>query len=180
MRIPGGGGERRETAVSRWPGAHGLLIERVQLVDSEERERALFQVHEPLSVLVDAVAEADGAFPVIPAALVFRTDGIIVTRHVGEEVSSTSRRGPAQARLDFGPLQLGNGNYLLTVGIYKYLDVRNTLSSEVYDLFDRSFEFTVTGSPPLHDEVVRHPGSWSVTRTAASELVRPDGGRIDA
>ena len=138
-------------------------------------------MHEPLSVLVDAVAEADGTFPVTPAALVFRADGIIVTRHVGDEVRLTLKRGDRlTARLDFGPVQLGNGSYLLTVGLYKDLDVNNTLSSEVYDLFDRSFEFSISGSPPLHDEVVRHPGSWSVMRADASELVRPAAGGIDA
>jgi hypothetical protein len=154
---------QRAPALSRWPGAQGLLMERVQVLDADGRERALFHVGEPLSVHVEAVAEADGTFPLIPAALVFRSDAIIVTRHVGEEVVLELSRGDrVEARLDLGPLLLGNGSYLLTVGLYKELDVNNTLSSEIYDVFDRSFEFSVTGNPPVHDEVFRHPGAWSV------------------
>jgi hypothetical protein len=66
-------------------------------------------------------------------------------------------------RLDLGPLLLGDGTYLLSVGLYQELDVRNNLSSTLYDYFDRSFEFVVTGNPPVHTEAFRHPGTWSTT-----------------
>jgi len=163
--------ENGPVGLSRWPGAHGILIERVRIVDTDDRERALFTVGEPLRVVVDAVAEGSGRFALIPAALVFRQDAIIVTRHVGERLELELDEGDRiEARLDLGPLQLGNGSYLLSVGLYKELDVQNTTHSEIYDYFDRSFEFSVTGNPPLHDEVFRHPGEWTV-RTA----VRTDG-----
>jgi lipopolysaccharide transport system ATP-binding protein len=160
-----------QVGLSRWPGAHGLLIERVRIVDADDRERAMFTIGEPVSVVIDAVAEGGGRLPLTPAALVFRQDAIIVTRHVGERLDLELDDGDrVEARLDLGPLQLGNGSYLLSVGLYKDLDVENTTHSEIYDYFDRSFEFTVTGNPPLHDEVFRHPGEWTV-RTA----VRTDG-----
>jgi lipopolysaccharide transport system ATP-binding protein len=173
LRIGAAEGEAPEAQVglSRWPGAHGLLIERVRVLDAEDRERALFTIGESVSVVVEAVAEGAGRFPLTPAALVFREDAIIVTRHVGELLELDLEEGARiEARLDLGPLQLGNGSYLLSVGLYKFLDVNNTAYSEIYDYFDRSFEFTVTGNPPLHDEVFRHPGEWTV-RTA----VRTDG-----
>jgi hypothetical protein len=168
LRIGATDGEPAEAPVglSRWPGAHGLLIERVRVVDADERERALFTIGEPVSVVVEAVAESTGRFPLTPAALVFRQDAIIVIRHVGGRLELDLEEGARiEARLDLGPLQLGNGTYLLSVGLYKFLDVNNTTYSESYDYFDRSFEFTVTGNPPLHDEVFRHPGEWTV-RTA--------------
>jgi hypothetical protein len=147
------------------------LIEGVRVVDAEGRERALFEVGEPISVVVDVVAEEAGRFPLVPAALVFRQDAIIVTRHVGERLELDLDEGTRfEARLDFGPLQLGNGSYLLSVGLYRQLDVNDTLTSEIYDYFDRSFEFSVTGNPPLHDEVFRHPGSWTV---AVRERAQP-------
>jgi hypothetical protein len=66
----------------------------------------------------------------------------------------------------------------LTAGLYKELDVGNTHSSTLYDLFDRSFEFVVTGNPPLHTEAFRHPGSWSTrVRPAGEELRREVSGR---
>ena len=121
-------------------------------------------------MVVDAVASASGTFPLIPAALVFRLDGIVATRHVGErELLSIEKGDRIELRLDLGPLMLGNGAYLLSVGLYRELDVGNTQSSTLYDYFDRSFEFAVTGNPPLHTEAFRHPGSWS-TKVVSGEL----------
>ena len=97
-----------------------------------------------------------------PAALVFRADGINVTRHVGDEVALELKEGDRiQARLDFGPLQLGDGSYLLSVGLYKALSLNDTMSSEAYDLFDRSFEFSVPGA-------VNGPGDHTVACQSSS------------
>jgi len=162
--------------LSRWPGLEGLAIERVRTVGEDDAERAVFQVHEPFSVVVDAIATAKGTFPLIPAALVYRLDGIAATRHVGErEVLQMEKGDRIELRLDLGPLMLGNGPYLLTVCLYRELDVGNTLSSTFYDILDRSFEFAVTGSPPLHTEAFRHPGAWTtrvlpVTEQLTEEL----------
>jgi ABC-type polysaccharide/polyol phosphate transport system ATPase subunit len=159
-----------EDRLSRWPGVEGLAIQRVQTVGEQDADQAVFRVHEPFSVLVDAVATARGTFPLVPAALVFRLDGIIVTRHVGEREMLQLEEGDClELRLDLGPLLLGNGTYLLSVGLYQELDVGNTLSSTLYDYFDRSFEFVVTGNPPLHTEAFRHPGTWSARVLPGSE-----------
>jgi lipopolysaccharide transport system ATP-binding protein len=159
-----------EERLSRWPGVEGLAIHRVQTVGAEDADQALFRVHEPFSVVVDAVATASGTFPLVPAALVFRLDGIVATRHVGgHEVLELEKGDRIELRLDLGPLLLGNGAYLLSVGLYRELDIGNTLSSTLYDYFDRSFEFAVTGNPPLHTEAFRHPGTWSTRVLPAAE-----------
>jgi lipopolysaccharide transport system ATP-binding protein len=159
-----------EDRLSRWPGVEGLAIQRVQMVGEQDAEQAVFRVHEPFSVLVDAVATASGTFPLIPAALAFRLDGIVATRHVGaRELLRLEKGDRIELRLDLGPLMLGNGTYLLSVGLYRELDIGNTLSSTLYDYFDRSFEFAVTGNPPLHTEAFRHPGSWSTKVLSAPE-----------
>jgi lipopolysaccharide transport system ATP-binding protein len=158
--------------ISRWPGARGLLMERVTITGADGSERALLEVGDEMSVAVDVVAEESGRFPLIPAALVFRPDGLIVTRHVGERIElDVEEDDRVHLRLDFGPLLLGNGQYLLSVGLYKQLDANDTLTSEIYDYFDRSFEFAVTGNPPLHDEVFRHPGEWSVSLSDSGRAV---------
>ncbi len=169
----GSGGSPEPTAderLSRWPGDDGFAIRRVRTVGERDDEQALFRVHEPFSVVVDAVATASGTFPLIPAALVFRLDGIVATRHVGEpELLGVEKGDRIELRLDLGPLMLGNGSYLLSVGLYRELDVGNSQSSTLYDYFDRSFEFAVTGNPPLHTEAFRHPGSWT-TKVVSGEL----------
>ena len=122
-----------EIEASRWPGVPGLKIEQVQMVDINGQETAVFEVHKPLRVNVRILAEEDGTFPLIPAALVFRLDGIVVTRHVGSRVTLDVSRGDLiEAELDYGPLQLGNGSYLLSVGLYKELE--NYAIDDVIDL----------------------------------------------
>jgi len=162
--------------LSRWPGVEGLAIERVQTVGEHGGEQTVFRVYEPFAVVVDAIATESGSYPLIPAALVFRLDGIVATRHVGKGELLELRKGDRiELRLDLGPLLLGNGSYLLSVGLYRELDVGNTLSSTLYDYLDRSFEFAVTGNPPLHTEAFRHPGSWSTTLVdAARPLTREE------
>jgi hypothetical protein len=152
-----------EVAVSRWFGRGGLVIENVLLGDADGDERVVFNVGCPLKVKVEVRAAETGRLPFIPAALVFRTDGLVVTRHVGTEHSLEITEGDLiQAELDFGPLMLGNGSYLLSIGLYRKLDLDDVEPSEFYDYLDKSFEFRVVGSPRLHNELVRHPGAWSM------------------
>lgn len=149
-------------AVSRWAGEGALTIESVSVRSAGGDEQMVFQSGEPLSVAVGIRAHVDAGLPLTPAALVFRTDGLVMTRHVGHEVALTVRRGDTiEARLDLGPLLLGNGSYLISVGLYRKLDPEDQEPSEFYDYFDRSFEFRVVGNPPLHNELVRHPGTWT-------------------
>ena len=149
-------------AVSRWAGEGALTIESVIVGSAAGDEQMVFQTGEPLSVAVEIRAHVDAALPLIPAALVFRTDGLVMTRHVGDEVTLAVRSGDRiDARLDLGPLLLGNGSYLISVGLYRKLDPEDQEPSEFYDYFDRSFEFRVVGNPPLHNELVRHPGAWT-------------------
>jgi lipopolysaccharide transport system ATP-binding protein len=155
-------------ARSRWSGSGSFLMTSVRLLDDAGEEAATFSVGRPLSVEVEIAARATGRLPLIPAALVFRPDGIVVTRHVAEEVVLDVQEGDVvNARLDLGPLLLGNGVYLLSLGLYAQLDVDDIQPSEYYDYFDRSFEFRVVGNPRLHNEVVRHPGAWRIDAPVA-------------
>ena len=155
---------------SRWSGEESLAISDVRLLDDFGQEQAVFDVGRPFAIELDIAARAAGTFPVIPAALIFRADGIVVTRHVGDEAIIGVRDGDRfNARLDLGPLWLGNGAYLVSVGLYSHLDIDDVQPSHFYDYFDKSFEFKVVGNPRLHNELVRHPGSWNVSMVAPQE-----------
>ncbi len=165
-----GGEDAGTAAASRWAGTASLMIGSVRLLDTGGAERAVFTVGEPLIVDVDVVARESGVFPLIPAALTFRADGVVATRHVGPTTVLDVRDGEhVTARLELGDLLLGNGSYLLSVGLYSALDADDLEPAEFYDYFDRSFEFNVVGNPRLHNELVRHPGQWTVTPAVADE-----------
>lgn len=151
------------SGVSRWPGEGKLRIAGVALLDTAGQEQAVFRVGSPLRVRVTIEAAEDGSFPVILAALIFRTDGVVVSRHVAGGATLDLRRGDtATAELDLTSLSLGNGYYALSIGLYRRLDVNDLEPSRFYDYVDKSYEFQVVGAPKMHNELVIHSGIWRV------------------
>ena len=108
-------------------------------------------------------------------AQIFRHDGLIVTRHLGRTEQLDLHEGDElEAVLDLGSLQLGNGDYLASIGMWADLDPQHVEPSSYYHHLDRSFPFEVVGNPPMHDELFMHPGAWHVdppVRARASRRV---------
>ena len=155
--------EKEQFDVSRWPGRTGLKIDGLRLLGSQGDVQAIFALGDSLAVELDIRVEDAGEQPLILAALIFRDDGLVVTRHVSDKtIVDLSPGERLRACLELGDLLLGNGTYLLSVGLYSKLDLNDVDPSEVYDYFDRSYEFRVVGNPALHNEIVRHPGRWRI------------------
>jgi lipopolysaccharide transport system ATP-binding protein len=156
-----GGPGQAETR--RWPGEGSLMIDAVEVLDGSGRERAIFDVETPLVLRIVFSARCAGRFELIPAAVLFRLDGILVSRFVGDrttlELADGERR---EAVLRLGPLNLGDGEYLFSVALYKELDVDDVEPAQAYDLLDRSYQFQVVGTPPLERGIFRHPGGWTI------------------
>lgn len=150
-------------AQSRWEGTGALRIDSVRLLDGRGDDSGIYAIGAQMSIEVTAVATASGTFPLIPAVIVFRADGVIVMRHVGERSEVNADTGDrVSATLDLGSLMVGNGTYLVSVGLYAKLDAADIDPSEFYDYFDKSFEFQVEGNPTMHNELVLHPGEWTI------------------
>ncbi len=136
----------------------------VRLVDEEGNEQAVFITGRRLRVEIDARAEEDGTYPLTPSVLFFRIDGIIVSKQVMPQEIVELRQGDSLSfAVDFEPLLLGNGTYVMSVALYHTLDINDVEPSKFYDYFDKSFEFQVVGNPPVHNELVRHPGAWTTS-----------------
>jgi lipopolysaccharide transport system ATP-binding protein len=160
--------------LSRWPGEGGLVMESVELLDGDGREQAVFHVHAPMTIRTSIRARNSGIFTLIMAGLVFRIDGIVVTRHIGDPVELELEGGQTvDAILDLGRLTLGNGYYVLSLGLYRKLDIDDIEAPEIYDYLDRSYEFQVVGNPRLHNELFRHPGRWTIEAPVTSDGAEP-------
>jgi lipopolysaccharide transport system ATP-binding protein len=150
-----------QSDVSRWPGEGSLKIADVRLVDSEDREQAVFNAGSHMRVLIDVAAERAGEYPLTAAATMYRVDGILITNHVGGPWTLTVADGDTVTiAVDFGRLNLGNGRYVFSLGLYRRLSAAG--SSEVYDLLDRSYEFELTGNAAFDNGVFSHPAEWTV------------------
>jgi len=175
--------ERRhddETVVrSRWEGTGALVVDQIRLLDAQGNDCAVFDTGDDLAIEVDITANNTGSFPLTPAAIVFRSDGVIVTRHVGDRaVLDVSEGDKVKARLDLGKLLLGNGDYLVSIGLYSKLDLADIDPSEFYDYYDKSFEFKVVGNPAVHNEIVLHPGSWTVAVAHVEGAATPEAAQL--
>jgi hypothetical protein len=161
--------------LSRWPGAKGLRIDDVRILDGNGETQVIFATGESLTIDVGVTVDEPGDHPLYLAALIFRDDGLITTRHVSSRIVVSREPGERfQARLELGDLLLGNGTYLVSVGLYARLDVNDIEPSEFYDYFDKSYEFRIVGNPALHNEIVRHPGQWVVEGAEASVIAPLD------
>lgn len=148
----------------RWPGEGSLMIEQVLLLDSMGKERNTFQVDSRMTVEAKFIARSSNTFRVIPVAVLFRIDGIMVSQHIGEPVNLELKKGEKRvASMDFGNLGLGDGNYVFSIALYRELDFANIEKPEIYDLIDRSIEFSVYGNYPLLTALVHHPAKWRVS-----------------
>lgn len=160
-----GGAAATAAAVSRWPGEGTFLIESVQLLDEVGLTKAVFEAGTPLAIRVRTRASASGRFPVTPAATIYRADGVLVTNLVGTEFDVDAvDGGSVDFRLDYGPLNLGNGRYTISIALYRHLS--HVVPSEMYDLLDRSYEFEVQGNKPFDNGVFSYERAWNVSATA--------------
>jgi hypothetical protein len=150
--------------VSRWAGGGALRIDSVRLLGRDGRERALFDVGSHLTLEVRIDAREGGEIEWLPTAVLYRRDdGLLVARYLGEPTRETFAPGAQRcARLTLDPLRLGNGHYVLSVGLYGRLDVSGLEPPLVHDLVDRSYTFAVVGTPPLRDGVFLPSEGWRV------------------
>ncbi len=155
--------------VSRWPGEGSLMICKAILSSSDGAERAVFEVGRPLTLSVSIVAKAQGTYEVIPAATLYRIDGVLVTNLPGPSVTLSFVKDETKIlSLKLGSLNLGNGNYVFSIAIFRKLS--EVEPSEVYDLLDRSYEFRVVGNQPFHNGIFLHEGQWSLVAPTRSSM----------
>ncbi len=151
----------QETAVSRWLGIGSLLIERVLLLDDLRAEQAVFTAFSPMKLELTFRAQTSGTFPLAVSAIFHTLDGVRVFAHVSEPMELLLEEGESRtAILDLGGLNLGDGRYVISVGLYE--DVSQPHGPQpYYDHLDRSYEFQVVGSAP-YGGIFQHPGGWSL------------------
>lgn len=148
-----------ERSERRWPSQGALLIEKARIVDLDGKDRAVFLVNSQLNLRITIKATQVGDYRIILTAPLFRLDGVLVTKF---------KMSPYYIHLDIGqtitfnlqvdPLNLGNGNYIFSLGLFNEEVEENCRQ----DLIDRSFEFQVIGNEEYFRQVIFNcPVKWS-------------------
>ena len=153
----------RKVARAPWPGEGSLRIINVDLLDGAEQPCTVFEVNACFLLRMDFQALRSDTYRVLPVAVIYRVDGTNISSQIGEWLELDLTQGVTyRATLRLDPLNLGNGNYVVSVALYKTLDVSLNEPPIVYDWIDRSFEFQVVGTPPAINSVFLHPSEWKL------------------
>jgi len=151
--------ERARLPMQRFRGEGSFAIDSVKLVDKDGLERSRFDVGDAMTVVVSVEARKTGVFSVIPAITLYRADGLLVSNHVDQERAVSGAVGDRlEFRLTFAELNLGDGTYDISVGLFRDLVFGG--ASNAYDLIGFSFEFEVRGNGPFRNGIFTHPSEW--------------------
>jgi lipopolysaccharide transport system ATP-binding protein len=146
--------------ISHWPGEGSILIDHVQIGSFDVIEKVIFAPGESLRITITGRATETGNYDVIPNVVLYTRDGIRVTCHIGTSLHLEWRRGEKKEFiLSLPGLNLGDGDYVVSVALYKTLDPTGLVES--YDLVDRSYAFRVIGNKP-YKGIFEHPSAWMV------------------
>jgi len=157
---PAGNGGHR---LSHWPADGSLRIARAQILDEQGRPAAVFQRGSSLTLSVALVAARTGTFHFQPVAVIYRLDGINVSTQLGQWFEAEFEEGREyEASVVLRDLNLGNGDYLVSVALYESFDPTLSRAPTVYDWIDRSLQFRVTGTPAAITSIFEHPSRWAL------------------
>lgn len=145
--------------VVKWPGEGSIAIHDVALLNAKGGEQAVYAPGEPMSLRMTFAARRTDVFDILPVVAVYRLDGVLVSRHHADKCVSVHLTAgePRTGLLEFGRLNLGDGHYVVSVGLFRTA----VTESERYDLIDRSYEFKVVATDPhFKGPVFHHESRW--------------------
>ncbi|MBP5127202.1 Wzt carbohydrate-binding domain-containing protein, partial [Pseudomonas protegens] len=102
----------------------------------------------------------------VPVVAIYRPDGICVMQVIasmnGQRFACVEGKGGI--RVDFSPLLLGPGDYLVSVAIFRELNPASSIEPASYDLHDRCHALKVLPPPGIHVQigVVNQPAQWEL------------------
>jgi hypothetical protein len=102
-----------------------------------------------------------GRFRVIPVVVIHRLDGVVISQHWGpQKTLDLGKHEQRTVQIDFESINLGDGDYVFSVGLFRELDLHDLGNAHPYHIIDRSYEFKVVGNPPRMTAVFHHPAEW--------------------
>ena len=147
-------------------------------MDGEGNDCALFGPDATMSLRVRVRAHRSGSFALIPAATLYRADGILVSNHAGIPLEADSRRRRdvrAAARVRSAAARRRTLHVLCRA--YRRLSRHD---SEVYDLIDRSYEFEVAGNREFDDgAAASRPSGPSLRNRSVPTRPQADAAALD-
>ncbi|MDH1560796.1 ABC transporter ATP-binding protein [Pseudomonas chengduensis] len=104
----------------------------------------------------------------VPVMAIYRPDGTCAMQVIASMSGHRFDRleGKGGIRIDFSPLLLGPGDYLVSIALFRELNLASSVEPASYDLHDRCHALKVLPPPGIHVQigVVNQPAQWGLIR----------------
>jgi lipopolysaccharide transport system ATP-binding protein len=134
-------------------------------LDAEGEQRHTLITGEEASAVIAFSAQVDLLDPVAVIAI-YRPDGTCVMQVVSNRdgTSFGAVVGEKLIRVSFAPLQLGPGDYIVSVALFRELNIATRAEPQAYDLHDRCYALKMLPPPGVGIElgVVNQQATWEV------------------
>lgn len=133
--------------------------------DQQRIQRHTLISGEPASAVL-ACTSAGGVVNAVPVIAVYRPDGTCAMQVIAtlNGVIFNHLQGDRCIRVSFDPLHLGPGDYLVSVALFRELNLASAVEPAAYDLHDRCYALKVL--PPagvsVQIGIVNQPASWEL------------------
>jgi lipopolysaccharide transport system ATP-binding protein len=152
------------TADDRY-GSGEVTISGFAFFDSENVQRHTLITGESASAILAYKATKPIADPV-PVVAIYRPDGTCVMQAIASLNGCHFNKveGEGAIRVKFDPLLLGPGDYLVSVALFKELNLASAIEPVAFDLHDRCYALKVMSPPGIHVQIgiVNQPACWEL------------------
>lgn len=133
--------------------------------DADGARRHTLITGEPAFAVI-AFDASQTVFEPVPVVAIYRPDGTCVLQVIaslsGQHFAQLSGKGGI--RVDFAPLLLGPGDYLVSVALFRELNLASAVEPSAYDLHDRCHALKVLPPAGIHVQIgtVNQPAHWEL------------------
>ena len=149
-------------SVLRWNGSGEIRIEDFYMVNSEEEKCFTFYSKESINFIMIVEGQEEGFYPCKYVIVTYTLAGQPVTVHVYDTEHFFKKGEKKTICLTYPELLLGNGEYVVSLAVYKQLDLDDSSTALFYDLLDRSFQFKVINKYKQDATTFIHPAKWLI------------------
>lgn len=148
-------------------GSSEILINGFGFFDVEDVRRHTLISGEPASAII-SYSTKDRTISPVAVVAVYKPDGScamqVVSNRDASEFSSLSQKG--LIRVTFNPLYLGVGDYIVSVALFRELNIASRAEPEAYDLHDRCYALKVMSPVGVGVELgtVNQPATWELLK----------------
>ena len=146
---------------SRWVNDERLKIVGSRLIGSDGKQAKRFLTHSPFAVEILIEATESGTFDCWYVVLIYGEDGKPLTRHVSRKQRYSLKAGERRRAFMFhDELLFGEGEYHVSVGIFKHWDPNERHVANWYEILNRSLTFKVYKDGEFDPSLFYHPHKW--------------------